>query len=297
MRFDYELVLGLPHTNRDGLAEHLLLAYAGHLQWASLAAAIGVPLSSLRTLQGGEVYATFFFIEEQFPRDRSISFFGLDDRLAFSVSLRAFKSMAIEGHIVFDLAPRFSQDGAHPTIRFANIFITPERGNRLLRVAPPANADFSSLPFLPNAENPYHLTKEAERTGSLGLLGDGWTMVDPTAPFEARYTIDPDRDTNGAGLVYFANYVSFMDAAEQSAWSAVCAPRHSREAGRRSLLSRRIAYYGNVDVDDTVMTQVTLYRRHDDPDVVGMKYVVRRQHDGYVICRSEAVKLVTERTD
>ena len=25
------LVLGLPHTNRDGLAEHLLLMHAGHL--------------------------------------------------------------------------------------------------------------------------------------------------------------------------------------------------------------------------------------------------------------------------
>ena len=31
------LTLGLPHTNRWGLAEHLLLMHAGHIHWTALA--------------------------------------------------------------------------------------------------------------------------------------------------------------------------------------------------------------------------------------------------------------------
>jgi probable biosynthetic protein (TIGR04098 family) len=56
---EYTLVLGLPHTNFRGLAEHLLLQQAGHFHWTSLARAIGTPLSALRTATGQEVYATF----------------------------------------------------------------------------------------------------------------------------------------------------------------------------------------------------------------------------------------------
>lgn len=43
------LVLGLPHTNRDGLAEHLLLMHAGHLYWSEIARAARRKLSSLRS--------------------------------------------------------------------------------------------------------------------------------------------------------------------------------------------------------------------------------------------------------
>ena len=300
----YDLVLGLPHTNHVGLAEHLLLMSAGHLQWTSIARAIGRPLSTLRTISGGEVYATFYFIEESFPEAAPIAGFGLDDRLTFGVFLRAFKNIAVEGQVLFDHAPRIAATLAaasdrpgtdavarHPYIRFANIFITPEAGNSRLRVAPPANADFSGLPPLPNDENPYHLTRSAETTGRLGALDGSWRPVDRQAGFEHRYPIDPDRDTNGAGLVYFAHYVAFMDAAERSALTENCRrPFDAAEVTRRTVEHRRIAYYGNVGVTDSVRTEVSLFLRGDDATRVGIRYKIRRNEDGRLICLSEAVK-------
>src|SRR5437773_813022 len=152
MTYQYDVTLGLPHTNHGGLADHLLMMHAGYFQWASIARAIGTPLSALRTLGGGEVYATFYFIETRFPAGRPITTFKLDDRLRFAVFLRAFKNIAVEGRILFDYADRLAPtlaglDGEpaagaarHPFIRFGNIFITPEAGNSQLRVAPPANA-------------------------------------------------------------------------------------------------------------------------------------------------------------
>jgi len=302
--YEYDLTLGLPHTNRGGLADHLLMMHAGNLQWASIAHAIGTPLSTLRTLNGGEVYATFYFIDTRFPAGRPISTFKLDDKLRFSLSLRAFKNIAVEGRIVFDhqdrLAPGRSAGetgleaaAEHPFIRFGNIFITPESGNSVLRVAPPANAQFGSLPLLPNDQNPYHLTKAAQDSGQLGVLDDSWTPVDERPGFDVGYTIDPDRDTNGAGLVYFANYIIFMDSAERVAMSTNASGRFGEAAiAGRALTWRRVAYYGNVALTDTIRTTVSLFVKPGDDRVLGIRYAIRREADGRLICRSEAVKVL-----
>ncbi len=262
----YDLVLGLPHTDHRGLAERRLLMHAGHFQWASIASAIGRPLSALRTMSGGEVYATFYFLEEHFPEAAPIDGFGLDHHLTFCVFLRAFKNIAIEGQVIFDHADRIASTLAggpdrpgpdamarHPYLRLANIFITPEAGNRRLRVAPPANADFSRLPPLPNEENPYHLTEAAEPTGRLGVL--------------------------------------FMDAAERAALTGNCGRTFApAEVAGRVVERRRIAYYGNVDVTDAVRTDVSLFLRPDDPRRVGIRHVIRRDGDDRLICLSEVVK-------
>src|SRR6185436_14333305 len=160
--------------NHRGLSEPLLLMYAGHFQWTSIAAATGGPLSRLRTATGGEVYAAFYYIEERLPPSTPIEAFGLDEVVRFAIALRSFKNIAVEGRVVFDRPERLSDpahvdamlrpdaaDIPHPFIRFGNIFVTPVKGNSVLRVAPPASADFSGLPPLPNADNPYHLTRAA----------------------------------------------------------------------------------------------------------------------------------------
>lgn len=241
MAWQFDLTLGLPHTNHRFFSEHLLLKYAGHFQWQAIAAAAGAPLSTLRTIRGDEVYASFYYIEERIPEPVPLESFRLDDVVRFFIALRSYKNVAVEGRLVFDRPERLldrerveaalapgGADSELPFIRFANIFITPEKGNSRLRVAPPAQADFRDLPLLPNDDNPYHLTRAASESGTLGLLDDGWQEIGTR---EHRYAIDVDRDTNGAGLVYFANYVAFMDTAERLAIDAV--PLTEREAGAR----------------------------------------------------------------
>jgi probable biosynthetic protein (TIGR04098 family) len=284
--FDYDLTLGLPHTNYRGLSEPLLLMHAGHFLWQSLAAAIGRPLSELRTTSGGEVYAAFYYIEEIVPEAVPLESFRLDDTVHFTITLRSFKNIAAESVVHF--GPRNSSLAAQPSLRFGNIFITPEKGNSVLRVAPPANADFSKIPRLPNDENPYHLTQRAGETGRLDLMSDGWT---PTGtPFEHEYDIDIDRDTNGAGLVYFANYIAFMETAERLAYRS-----RGEDGCDRSLRHRRTAYFGNADPGDSVLVRVSTFTNLDDPGHRGHRYTIDRLRDGRLICLSETIKCLCER--
>ena len=292
--YTYDLTLGLPHTNYRGLAETLLLMQAGHYQWAAIASATGGPLSKLRTASGGEVYAAFYYIEELVPPGAPLESFGLDDDVRFVVSLRSFKNIAVEGTVHFDLRSRFGtrnpgEETVHPRIRFGNIFITPTEGNSLLNVAPPANADFSQLPPLPNDENPYHVTRTAVEGASLGLFDSGWTSTGQSV--EHQHHIDVDRDTNGAGLVYFANYVSFMETAERLAISGV-PPEAATPAAlaNRSLRHRRIAYFGNADVSDTVRVRVTALTCAQAERSIGFRFAIERESDGRRICLSEVIK-------
>ena len=279
MPYLYDLTLGLPHTNHRFFSEHLLMKVAGHFQWQSIAAAAGMPLSVLRTTAGGEVYASFYYIETIVPPSAPLESFRLDDTVRFSVALRAFKNIAFEGRLRFDRPERLGD--ASPSIRFANIFITPEKGNSRLRVAPPAQADFADLPPLPNEENPYHLTRAASESGLLGLVDNDWQVAGAR---EHRYPIDVDRDTNGAGLVYFANYFAFMDTAERLALDGA--------APERSLRRRRVAYYGNADVNDTLTIAVTVLRSDAHPHELAFRYAIRRDEDGETICLSESIKAV-----
>src|SRR5260221_1746130 len=269
--------------------------HAGHYQWQSIASAIGRPLSELRTVSGGEVYAAFYYIEERIPERTPIASFGLDATVRFSIALRSFKNIAVEGLVSFDRADVLGDtasiqvpdggDLAHPFIRFGNIFITPVQGNSELRVAPPANADFSAIPSLPNGETPYHMTREAREKGSLGLIEDAWPRIGEV--FDFRYDIDVDRDTNGAGLVYFVNYVTFMERAERALFEARPLPQ-----GERSLGHRRTAYYGNADPRDTIRVRLSVYQDLRRTDRVGLRYTIERRQDGQLICLSEALKTI-----
>ena len=286
MTFNYEVTLGLPHTNRRGFWEPDVMKQAGHCQWQAIATALGRPLSELRTVSGGEIYAAFYYIESRVPDTAPLESFRLDDTVRFTIALRAFKNISIEGQVRMSIAGAPPAD-AGPEIRFANIFITPVKGNSELRVAPPAGVESAAIPRLPNDENPFHLTRAARDEGTLRLFADRW--AERSGSFTYSYQIDRDRDTNGAGLVYFANYLAFTDAAERAIESAGAVV-----TGERSLRHRRVAYYGNADIDDRLTVLTSVWFDPSQPLRIGYRHTVRRDSDAALICLTEVIK-ATER--
>ena len=175
----------------------------------------------------------------------------------------------------------------------ANVFVNPDAGNDRLKVAPPCNADFSAFDPLPNDDNPYHVVREAGHQG-LGLFADSvWQDVTRDRAFAVRYEIDPDRDSNGAGLVYFANYFAFMEFAERKAMTLNSQRTFTREdIDRRAVRHRRTAYYGNADLHDALAIEVDILAQAARPDLVGFRYRVRRASDDAIVCLSEATKVL-----
>ena len=302
--FQYPMAIGMPHTNHNQLSESLFLMQAGHFQWTSIARMLGTPLSRLRTLEGGEVYGTYQYIEEDFPEGLPMNFFRVDDECVFVNVLRAFKNISIDGrslfHRVADLPPgtieMFAANperwkGRAPYIRMANIFITPSGGNEYLKIAPPANVNFEGFPPLPIRENAYNIVRAVGNGEGFGTVRQEDIPFDRIDEYAPICEINPDRDTNGAGLVYFANYIAFMDWAERKAMTENApTPFAPAQIDYRALRRREIAYFGNASVSDRVRIHVRMFRRGDTE--VAFRYRLTRESDGKLIALSEAIKCI-----
>jgi probable biosynthetic protein (TIGR04098 family) len=292
----YPLRIGLPQTNARQLAEPRMLMEAGNVFWWALGEAIGRPVSALRTAAGQPVYATIYFIDEQFPPDRTLGTFHLDDQLRMLVDVRSLSSLSMEGRVVFDREDRLAvaddawweRPAPHPTIRFGSVFAAVDATGRL-RPIRPANADASQLaPLALEAALSRH-SREAEQTGRLALIPEDWAGLDADgAPITVDYTIDPDRDTNAAGLVYFANYVSMLECGERAAL-ATADGGAGVDLASRQVLARRIAYFGTARPDDRVTVAVSRFRSPAQPDRVGLRYRLTRAADATLLCLSEAI--------
>ena len=129
-------------------------------------------------------------------------------------------------------APRFIEAGI-PTIRLSNIFIQQELGPEKLRIGQPSNADFSKVPAIREAPEGHVRNREAQEAGHFFAPPERARVF--TLAFD--HMIDPDRDVNAAGLVYFANFPAFFEVAERRAMAALPgagSPRISPTAAARS---------------------------------------------------------------
>ncbi len=71
----------------------------------------------------------------------------------------------------------------------------------------------------------------------------------------------PDRDLNGAGLVYFANYPMFLDICEREVLSTANIPLAHDVIDRRTLVRRQSAYLNNASSRDTLRIEMRPWYR------------------------------------
>jgi probable biosynthetic protein (TIGR04098 family) len=125
-------------------------------------------------------------------------------------------------------------------------------------------------------------------SGDLGLIGEEWAAL-TERPAETRHTVDADRDTNGAGLLYFANYAIVVHIAEREALQAMAASSHISAHAGRDVRRRRLAYYGNAEPEDVLRITADVFGRSDQSGSVAVRCRVRRDADDQLICLSEAI--------
>jgi probable biosynthetic protein (TIGR04098 family) len=286
------LHLGMPHTVAGALGEVALLAHVGDLRWTDIGLTAGIPASQLRDAEGRPVYASFYYVDLDGLTDAGLGAFRPDDDLeVVSTLVRWGRSMLDGEHALYRAGtlPRELPSNLPPAprVRLSNVFVCEGRGPDDLRITAPADGAMDRVPASAEEPDSYRAIKEARQQGSFFALAAGATRLWEGAR-TVPYPINPDRDVNGVGLVYFANYVAFMDFAERVALE---------ESGRfpataldgRVTVRRRIGFYGNAERHDTLAIEVEAHAL-PAPQRLLLHYRIRRRADGRLIAVASAEK-------
>jgi len=288
MKSVFSLELGMPHLGRNNLSEGALLKAIGHDRWRLIEQAGGVQSRHIRDDAGTRLYATFFFIGMDGSPQSGLSGFGENSILSFDTDLHHYSRLYLDGRHTIRGHPQL-------VIRSSNVFIHQEHGPSKLSLAVPANLEFSRIPELSLPPDSLNICREAKASGHF-LDPEPGDIPLFEGEREFRYQIDADRDLNGAGLVYFANFVSFLDSAERHVLSTITDPVPASVLDVRSTYRRRIGYFGNAQSFDSLYIRIKARMNISRSSAgqmldFGFDYRVSRHTDGKEILISSARKV------
>jgi len=310
----YDVIeVGMPMTGRNGLSENALLKWLGHLRWCHISEICGVPSKDVRDEDDQRLYPTFFFVDLWFPAERHTATFQENDRLSATCTMQRFGSSMLDG-LTYLCPPDVQTDrstlpephewvaAGFPVARLSNIFVKQFGGAEWLKKSRPANPGFEKLPEVQIPPDSYSLTKTAQNDGAFEQPPSSYvTLVD--AGTRVEYDLVPDRDLNGAGLVYFANYPVFVDICERQVLKQGRFALADSHIDRRSLVRRRSAYLNNASASDRLELDFAIWLENPvlagspDPQSAPVRLFVntrmRRQSDGRLMLVSTSQKVLT----
>ena len=291
----------MPVTAWGALSEAALVATAGDIRWSDLGRLTGVPASRHRNAEQRAVYASFYYVGVDAAPPHGLAAYAPDDDVEIVSTLTRFGRSMLDGtHHVYSasLLPETLPGDLPPslTVRLSNVLVCEGNGPDDLRITTPANADLEAVPVSASEPDSYRSIREARVAGQfIAPAADAEPLW--RGEREVVYPINADRDVNGVGLVYFANYIAFADYAERAALEA--ADCFAPDAlNRRITLRRRMGYYGNARFDDSLVMRVEAWRLAGNAGNAGnagdvlVHHRVRRRSDDRLIAVSSVEKRV-----
>jgi probable biosynthetic protein (TIGR04098 family) len=259
LRSRSRLHLCMPHTVAGGLGEGALLAHTAYLQWSLIRSGLGVPMSRLRDADGKPVYASVYFVDILDLPERGLAAFGPDDEIDVASTVVRFGRTMFDGeHRLYAAGAPPAESPRAPRVRLSNVCVCERGGPDDLRITAPVNARIEGVPSSAVEPDSYAMIKVARREGRFFS-----TPAEAQPLWEGArtvaYKINPDRDVNGVGLVYFVTYVVAMDLAERQALEETGAYPSAALDGRATV-RRRIGFYGNAQHHDTLTVEVEASR-------------------------------------
>jgi probable biosynthetic protein (TIGR04098 family) len=286
----------MPHTITGALSEIALFAQAQDLHWKEMGRLTGCPASRQVDVAGREVYASIFFADFEGLLERGLSTFRPDDEIELVGTLGRYGTSVLDGlHRIYPAgtlpAVLPAVLPAAPSLRLSFILVGMGGGPDDLRVSTPSNARIDRIPLLDGEPDSYRLVRAAQSAGGFASPHADASRLWPGA-YSRTYPINPDRDLNGVGLLYFANYVAFLDAAERHALEEAAGFSPEQLDGRVTL-RRRIAYYGNARSSDQLHIDVEVFALDGPPPSrLLVHHQVHRVSDGRLIALASAERLL-----
>jgi probable biosynthetic protein (TIGR04098 family) len=282
-----------------GMCGHnsLLIGQIGDWTWDAVSALCGTDVLRARSPSGEPAYLSFYYYRVRGSRGFHLRTPTFGDRLDVTSQLFGFGSESVLTlhRIALTPAAEAHRDppvtggfGASEFYEFAdedclyvenfNRWITrPHEGsNRYLVPASPPDFRHDHLPLLPERYSPRHACHRAR--ARLTFLdephGDRFTPAGPL--LHAEYAVDPSRDLNGVGLLYFAAYFSIVDWALLRLWRHL--GRSDQSFLDRVVVDQQLCYLGNADAGCVVAATVQ-HRRVVGDDTIEVVDVVLRDRD------------------
>jgi len=300
------LVVGMPLTGRNNLGETPLLKVIGDLRWQHVGLFSGVPSKLLTDDTGERLYATFFYVEANFSEEEPLARFGENDELRIVSSLKSYGGGVLDGYhwllpSPLTELPADPLGSGIPYFRTSNIFVKMLQGAQWLKKSKPAQAGIDLIPQLDALPDSAELCKHADTNNNFGPPPIGWISL-TDSPIVIEYDIVPDRDLNGAGLLYFANYPQILDILERKILQERLAI-HFPEAvvDQRTLVKRQSAYLSNASQSDRLRVTVSVSAENpfnfdnpgERPINLWFNFVMNRISDGRKMMVSTVRKTCT----
>lgn len=303
--YSYHFEIGMPHTGQNHLAEVPFIMQMGNMRWLEVSRISGIPSSLMLTEDGNPIYFTFYYIEENFSRDFPISSCKLNGYLRTECETSFYGKTMIDGfHYIYYTPPPSSLEEIGKEmkeikvakVRLSNIIVAYMGRASNLEINYPKMIDYSKFNQLDNEPDSYYLIKSAKINKTFREINPLWKRLSDI-PLQVQFKINPDRDLNAAGLLYFANYITAFDFAEREFLTNYSKIKFTdRTIDSRSLVNRQIGYYGNADSYDTLIIEIEGFLEEGllDSLIFHFKYNMRRKSDDKLIAISNAEKIAVK---
>jgi len=257
----------------------LFVGRLGDWTWETVSELCDVNAFDARNAAGSPTYLSFYYFHIRASRDLHIHGLTFGDRL--EVTSRAFDFGSESILVLHQVRPEGVRDPIDPDrfyrfddpkcvyVENFNRWITRSTpgSNEGLVTSSPAGFRHDHLPRLPAAYSPRLAYHGARSTGTFldGPLVDGSPPGrEPLAPpLDLEYAVDPARDLNGVGLLYFASYFSIIDWALLQLWLRL--GRDVRDFLGRVVLDQRVCFLGNADAGSVLRIAVESWRKPEEP--------------------------------
>ena len=246
--------LGMPHLNAGGLSEAWLWRHAGDLHWRQIARQLAAESDQIQDEAGVRLYPTFVAIRAEYSAP--LAAVGENQLLDTAVEVMPCGQSCAHGRVAAMV--RDPRNGLRPPVRLSlsllSSFAQRDSSGQLSLAMPAARLAHRWAPRAPTPE-----------LGALARAGRrGERHGDPfSGPLLARQGPDlarerhqpsPYTDYNGAGLLYFAAYLSIADTVERTLVHRLgLSPRPTSDwALVSSTVRRDIFYYRNLPLGQSL---------------------------------------------
>jgi probable biosynthetic protein (TIGR04098 family) len=278
--------INMPQMVLSGLSENWLYKELGDLHWEMITTGLSTNSSNLKDKLNNRLYSAFVRVRAissnsfyEFQENEKLHIEGHLRRYGFSFYFSENMVTCGEKNIRVNMMTAFSARN--------------RKDNKSLSKAEPYGIPLNSIPteeVMPFFGLEHKQLKRNEKI-SIKLGGEVFS-IHMNSIFTTEYKINPYNDLNGVNLLYFASYPTISDTCEVE---FICMQKELHFSTHWSLesstIARDIYYFGNCNIDDTIIYKVHSFERINNK--VKIHSALFRKSDNFLIATLFTIKKIT----